>query len=1116
MSEIGAWLDRHGLGQHAALFAAQDIDLAVLPALTDRDLKELGLSLGHRRRLLTAIAALTGHGTGAADRAGDAGNNECRPLTVLYCDFADSAELRDRLDADARRLAMRTFQDICAGAVARFQGLIATIEGDGVLAWFGYPRSHDDDAERAVHAALRIVGAAERLKAPDGSPLGVRVGVATGPVAVGDLLGPGEGRLRSDLGEIPVLATGLQAFGEPNSISISAATHAITGNSFEYRDLGSHAIAGLQEPVPVWRALGEKLPAGAIEATPNAQSTGLIGREAETTILLECWEDARRGVGQAVLIQGEAGIGKSQLAAMLIQRLQSEPHGIIRFQCSPRHIHSELHPVIDYLRQASGFAPDDSTEIRAGKLVEMTGIMAGSTPESTALLTALLSLPTGDLQSALPPTQELRKEKLLQVLTDRILASAADKPLLWLLEDVHWIDATTLELANRCIDRLRDVPILALVTARPDFKATWTGLPHTTFLPIGRLGRRDGAALITRLAGGKPLPAQVAEPIVGRGEGVPLLIEELARTVLESGLLHDDGDRYALNGPLPPTAIPGTLHDSLTARLDRLGEARDIAEVGAVLDREFTCDLLAAVTGREEARIRGELTRLITAELLTVQGARPEPGYVFRHALIQDTVYGCLPRERRQQLHARIAEVLERQFPRIAETEPEVLAHHLTEAGQVAAAIAYWRKAGERATRRQSNVEAAGHIGRALDLVGLLPESPERDLMELDLCVERSAPLIATRGYGAPECRNLFVRARALCDRIGTTPKLFAVLYGLWVNDFANGRMPAAMESAEQILQQAERIDDHTLAMVGHRIVGGTLVLRGRAAEALPHLQHALDCYDPVRHAPLTFLFGQNHQVATLIYVGLALGHLGFGDQARRMVRQAITEAEELSHFNTLAFALCYACLFHLMHRDWDDAEATSSRLIGLAQEKASAFWITLGQALLGSARVGLEATTDHVVEMRRAMGATRVMGWSLYSFVESLGAEALGAVGDSEGGLRHLDEAYGLVEVMDQRLLEAECLRVRAGLLKHIGAPPERVEAELERAVRTARDHGAKVHELRAAVDLARLRSAAGRREEALALLEPIYGWFTEGFEALDLKQAADLLGKLRPAATF
>src|SRR5215471_18066991 len=685
--DIAAWLEGLGLGQYEQAFGDNEIDEWVLPSLTAEDLKDLGVKLvGHRRRLLNAIAALGTSApavpatTGTADSVlrSDA---ERRQLTVMFCDLVGSTALASQLDPEDLREVIGAYHKCVAETIGRFDGFVAKYMGDGVLVYFGYPRAHEDDAERAVKAGLGVVEAVGRLDARS-IKLQARVGIATGLVVVGDLIGAGPAQEQSVVGETPNLAARLQALADPDTVVIAASTRRLVGDLFDYRDLGPVALKGFAEPMPVWQVLRPSGVESRFEALHGSRLSPLVGRDEEIDLLLRRWAYAKGGDGQVVLISGEPGIGKSRVVAGLAERLQPERHIRLRYFCSPYHQDSALYPLIDQLGRAAGFARDDPPAARSEKF---EGLLAQAAPpdEDVAFLVDLLSLPALGRHPLPNLTPQQKKDRTLEALVRQLEDLARQQPVVMVFEDAHWIDPTSRELLDLAVERVRSLPVLLIVTFRPEFEPPWTGQPQVTKLPLNRLDQRDQIFLVERLAGGKSLPDQVIAQIVDRTDGVPLFVEELTKSVLESGLLREEKDRYALDGALPPFAIPTTLHASLLARLDRLASVRLVAQTGAAIGREFSYALLRAVSRLPENELQAGLARLVASELVFQRGSSPDATYAFKHALVQDAAHGSLLRSSRQQLHAQIAEALETRSPELMESQPELFAQHYAEAGLV-------------------------------------------------------------------------------------------------------------------------------------------------------------------------------------------------------------------------------------------------------------------------------------------------------------------------------------------------------------------------------------------------------------------------------------------------
>jgi class 3 adenylate cyclase len=719
VSTIQEWLGSLGLSEYEQRFAEDDIDFSLLPELTDRDLEKIGVaSLGHRRKMLRAIRQLADAPPppappqpAPAPEPKPQDTAERRQLTVLFCDLVGSTALSARLDPEDLRSIIGAYHRCCTELVERNGGFVAKYMGDGVLAYFGYPRAHEHDTERAVRAGLALVEAVPKLATAAGAPLQVRVGIATGLVVVGDLIGEGEAQERGVVGETPNLAARLQAAAAPATLVIGPTTHRLLGNLFDYRDLGGIEAKGFAAPVHAYQVLGASAAESRFEAL-RAVTTPLVGRDEEIDLLMRRWEQAKRGDGQVVLIAGEPGIGKSRIAQTVVERLGGEPHTRLRYFCSPHHQDSALYPSIAQLERAAVFRREDTPEERLQKLEAVLSQGTNNLTEPVPLFADLLSVPTGDRYPPLNLTPQKRKEKTLHAQLKQVEGLTARQPVLMVWEDVHWSDPTTRESLDLLIDRVATLRVLVVLTFRPEFAPPWVGRPHVVLITLSRLPPRQRAQMIGHMTGGKALPKEIADQIVDRTDGVPLFIEELTKTVIESGIVTEAGDRYAATGPMAPLAIPTSLHASLLARLDRLAPTREIAQIGAALGRSFSHELISAVAQLSPQKLDEGLAQLVSAELIFRRGTPPDAEYTFKHALVQDAAYSTLLRSRRQQLHGRIAATLEGQFPEIVEIQPEVLARHFTEAGLIEKGVAYWLKAGHQAIARTAMTEAVAH-GRA-------------------------------------------------------------------------------------------------------------------------------------------------------------------------------------------------------------------------------------------------------------------------------------------------------------------------------------------------------------------------------------------------------------------
>jgi class 3 adenylate cyclase len=788
MTEIRGWLESIGLGQYANAFEANDIDMDLLQHVDDQTLKDIGIaSAGHRLRIRSSVAKMGSvakpevNATAAvAAPEATAASAERRQLTVMFCDLVGSTALSARLDPEDLRSVIGAYHRCCTELVERSGGFVAKFMGDGVLAYFGYPQAHEHDAERAVHAALNLVEAVPKLATPAGSPLQVRIGIATGLVVVGDLIGAGAAQEQAVVGETTNLAARLQALAEPGAVVIASSTRQLTGGLFEYRDLGSVALKGFAESVPAWQVVGAGAAESRFEAL-RATTTPLVGREEEIELLLRRWAQAKRGDGQVVLICGEPGIGKSRISQTVVERIGGEPYTRLRYFCSPYHQDSALYPSITQLERAAGFRREDTADQRLDKLEAVLAQGTNDLSEAVPLLADLLSIPTGNRYPPLNLTPQKRKEKTLHAQLAQVEGLAAQQPVLMAWEDVHWSDPTTGESLDLLIDRVATLRVLVIITFRPEFAPPWIGRPHVMLITLSRLPPRRRAQMIGYMTGGKALPKEIADQIVDRTDGVPLFVEELTKAVIESGIVTDAGDRYAAAGPVGPLAIPTSLHASLLARLDRLAPTREVAQIGAALGRSFSYELISAVTQMPRQQIDDALAQLVTAELIFRRGTPPDAEYTFKHALVQDAAYSTLLRSRRQQIHARITATLERQFPEIAAAQPALMAQHCAEAGLNEQAIVNWHKAGQQAVSRCAMTEAVAQLQKGLNQLASLPDNSRREALELDLKIALGPALIATRGYSSPEAGDTFTRASALAEQLGRSEYDVALLYGLSV-----------------------------------------------------------------------------------------------------------------------------------------------------------------------------------------------------------------------------------------------------------------------------------------------------------------------------------------------
>ena len=1123
--DLGGWLRSLGLGRYEVAFRENEIDEMVLPCLTAEDLTDLGVAIvGHRRKLLDAIAVLRGDAnasptaTPAPAVADESPRDtaERRQVTVMFSDLVGSTALSARMDPEDLREVISAYQKCVAETVQRFGGFVAKYMGDGVLVYFGHPEAHEDDAERAVRAGLELVAAIAALKTH--APLQTRVGIATGLVIVGDLIGSGASQEQAIVGETPNLAARLQGIAEPNSVVIAEATRRLLGNLFELEDLGAQDLKGISGPVRAWAALRPSSVESRFEAMHASGLTELVGREEEIEILLRRWSKIKTGEGQVVLLSGEAGIGKSRLTAALLERFANEPHTRLRSFCSPQHTDSAFYPIIGQMERAAGLTRDDGLQTKLDKLDAILA-QSSTSAQDAALLVEMLSLPNDGRYPALDLTPEQRRQRTLEALTAQLAGLAKERPVLMICEDVHWVDPTSLEVFGRTVDQIKALPVLLIVTFRPEFNAPWAGRSHVTSLTLNRLGEREAVAIIARLVGNKELPADVMAKIVERTDGIPLFVEEMTKAVLEAES-EGEGRRTAAAVPSPALAVPASLHASLMARLDRLGPAKEVAQIGAAIGREFSHALLIAVVRKPETELGALLDRLMAAGLLFRQGAPPHASYLFKHALVQDAAYGTLLREPRRALHARIAETLESDFAEIAESQPELLARHCTEAGLIEKAAGLWGKAGQRSLARSALVEAVELLTQALNQIAALPSTPALRREQITLQVALVHPLMHVKGYTAPETTAAAERARLLIEKaeaLGEPPDdpllSFSVLYSFWVASYVafNGDMMRAL--ATQFLRLAEKHGATVPLMVGHRLMGMSLVETGEIVQGREHYNQALALYDPAEHRPLATLFGQDVRVSVLSYRSRALWILGHPEAALADSDQAISEARVIGQAAALMYALSHAAFTHIHCGDYLGASAVVGELVGLANEKGSLFWMASGTtyqgllfALTGKAKDAVHMLSSGITAYR-STGSTAMLMHLSGPYL----AKAHADLGQFDDAWRCIGDAMLAIETTKERWFESEANRI-AGEIALMSPEPDEAKAEayFEHAVAVARQQQAKSWELRAAMSLACLWRDQGKVQQARELLAPVYGWFAEGFDTLDLKEAKALVDEL------
>ena len=1039
---------------------------------------------------------------------------ERRQLTVLFCDVVDSTKLSSQLDPEVYREVVRTYQATCTEVIHRYDGHIAQLLGDGLLVYCGFPQAHEDDPQRAVRTGLEIIGAVRalsiRLEQDKGITLAVRLGIHTGLVVVGDM---GQGRQEQlALGETPNIAARIQGHAAPDSVVISDATYRLVQGYFEFQELGEQHLRGVSQPVPIYQVLQESGVQSRLDVASTRGLTPLVGRESEVTILLERWEQAKNGHGQVVLLSGEGGIGKSRLVQVLKEHVANEPHNRWECRSSPYYQNTALYPLIDLLQRALQWRQDDAPEQRLEKLEHLLRQYRLPLEESVPLFAPLLSLSVPEERYPLLNfSPQRQRQKTLESIVAILLELAEREPVLFILEDLHWTDPTTLEFLGLLVEQVPTAAIYTLLTCRPHFQPSWHHRSYLTEITVNRLSRDQIERMAERVAGGKKLPEQVLQQIVEKTDGVPLFVEEMTKAILESGHLKEVDEHYELTGMLPAMAIPATLQDSLMARLDQLVTAKGVAQYASVIGRQFSYELLQAVSQFDEATLQRELNRLVEAELIYQRGLPPQAIYTFKHALIQNTAYESLLRSTRQGYHRRIAEVLTERFPETTENQPELLAYHYTEASLNEQAVNYWYKAGQQAAQRSAYVETIAHLKQGLELLKALPDTPERIRQELTMQTTLGPALVATQGYAVPEVGHAYARARELCQQIGETPQLFSVLRGLLYFYHARAEFQTARELAEQCLRLAQGIQDSGLLLEAHRGLGCVLFHLGVLIPAQEHLTRAVALYAPEHHRVHATVYGIDPGTC-LVYVNWTW-YLGFPDQALQRCHEALAFIQESSHPLSQALALIYAAWLHHLRRDGQATYEYAEAAIILCREQGFPQWLALGTVFRGLALTTQDQMETGLTQIRQGLAAWRVTGAELcVPYWLALLVEIYDKTRQPEEGLTLLSDGFTLVEKNDERWCEAELHRLKGQLLLQQSSD-NTTEAEscFHQAIAIAQNQSAKSWELRAATSLARLWQCQGKRQDAYDLLAPVYTWFTEGFDTADLQDAKALLEALQ-----
>ena len=1111
MQSVSSWLKSLGLDQYSKVCDDNDVDLDVLRILGDKDLQDLGVSFGHRKKLLKAIADLSGaEATQLAPipAAASATGGERRQLTVLFCDMVGFTELASRVDPEVLQQIIRSYEDACAVCVTRYEGYVFQRLGDGIVAFFGYPLAHEGEEERAIRAGLEIIESLTRLDVPDAGHLQVRIGVATGLVVVA-------AAEKGAVGETMNLAARLQAIAAPGSIVVSERVQRLAGGAFDYKDLGEQTLKGIARPTHAYRIIGVSAAASRFDAATGGILTPLVGREQEIGLLLDRWQLTQEGEGQVVLLSGEPGIGKSRVLSALRERLDARSGETLRFQCSPYYVNSAFYPIIDNFERALKFARDESPESRLDKLEALVVTRYGRPLDDVRFIAEILSIPGAQRYGSLSLAPQKQKDETIRALGDLTLATARDRPAVMLFEDAHWADPTTLEFLDLLIDRVRNVPLLIVLTHRPEFQSRWSEHGHVTALNLAKLTRGQSGAIVSRLAGGKGLPADLLEQIVAKADGVPLFVEELTKSVLESGNLKDLGDRYDYASAPGTFAIPATLRDSLMARLDRVLPVKEIAQIGAAIGREFSYELFSAVASLPGTELDDGLARLTESGLAFRRGALPEAVYVFKHALVQDAAYDSMLKARRVQIHERIATVLEQQFPAIAATQPERVAHHYSAAGLADQAIPYWHKAGQLALQRMAVRDAIAHLDRGMTLLQQVPESPGRDAHELELCTTLGMAWLAYKGWAHPNVASNLERAWSLEQALNRSDHMSAILFGLAMHRMCVGQVRESMTWAERLLDKGTKSGLDDMQLVGHTMVETISYFLGQFAPISSHAEAIVNSYDPVRHRHIADMLTVDPKTYALVYHAFAQWALGYPERSAQTLEEGIRHTRARGHVFDLAWTLQFAAKhLDVYRREPGPCGAKLDEFDWLVRAQKIDF---MEQIVGPICRAAWLLISDRPQESE-ALFRESIPRWSEVGLgvdipdYKMMHAQSAALSGRLDVALTLVEEALEQIERpgWEEKCIYAEALRVKGWILQ-LGGDLAGAEAMFRSSLEASREQQAKSWELRAATSYAGLLKDQNRRKEALELLAPIYEWFTEGRSTRDHVDAAALLATLR-----
>ena len=986
---------------------------------------------------------------------------ERRNVTVLFCDVVGSSALAVKLDPEDLREILRAFRECCEDAISEYKGHVARFMGDGMLAYFGFPVAHEDDAERAVNAALQIVSSIAKLTFADVPRIDVRIGIATGLVVVGDLIGEGSSREFALIGEAPNLAASLQQLAKPNQILIAPQTRRLLARSFDLEDLGEHRPKGQEQAVLVSRVLRPSPVRSRFDARQTTGLTPFVGRAADLSALQACFARARNADGQVVTISGEPGIGKSRLVLDFRTGIADDDYATLLFQCSPQHTSSPWYPVIRHIEDAAGISHDTQP---ASRLEKLEALVADLVPQERAtivpLLAALLSIPVGNRFPALELTPQQQKRRTIAALIRLIRSQAEQRPVLLIGEDVHWVDPSSWELLEQLRGELANCRLLILLSYRPEFRVAWPDQPNLTSISMTRLDAVDARSIVEFVAGNGGLPDDVIGQIVSKTDGVPLFIEEVTKAVLARRETRPD--RTEGTSTAVPT-VPETLHDSLMARLDRLAPMKAIAQAAAAIGREFEMNLLESVASAPPEDVRTAIEGLLKAGLLFRRGQPSGQAYAFKHALVQDAAYASMLRDDRKHLHRRIATALRDKFSEFAASQPELLAHHFAQAGELKSAISYWLKAGQQASRRSAFVEATTHLQMALRHLPDLPNNAERDQLELQLLQSLASASIAARGFGAAETMQTLNRALQLCEKSSGPSLTFPVLNGMVGVHMMRGEFESALAVAQDLLARAKQQGDTTALLMGNRVLGMSLFVIGRLEEARLHLRKAIELYKPKRHAPLALIFSHDFKATAETYLGLATAIAGSPEDGIRLCVSALAYAEELRHPHSICYVLPFLAGAYLVAGHAEDALPVAERTMALSNEYGFPQWLAGGLLLRGWAHIDRGKIGQGLEDIRSSINGLETTGTLIWmQFAQFQLARALFKAGEARAAEELVERILVEIRTTRGRWYEAEVQRFSGDLFLAGGNKIEAAHC-YENAIACAARQGARLFEERA-----------------------------------------------------